>query len=482
MNAQPKRILLIAYFNSHLPQFLELVRFFHEKIDCVCTLLYVNDVETLQPAKLQAFLQRNCEVIDRNGEDIISEQLAGRRAEERENNSNPKHRSRIFQFIKRVPLVVDAYRFIQHMRDGAAFFLQLRAYKRLASEELQRLKPTIICLPEENTLLHTATYTTQASQRSIPMVVFPYTIANATEFAESNFANSDLWVSASIWNRVVAKAFKRWAYIYRGRTLLLQTWPRILVTELLRLAPPDPWIMNSGFAKTIAVESSHMMRYFLENNISASKLSLVGSLSDDKLRHGLNNRPTSKASLIARLGLDPKKPIMLVALPPPWFPRAECDFPTFEALVDFWMKALQSQERYNVLVHLHPRLRYEDIKYIEKQGVRIAQGDIVEYIPLADLYVANISATIRWAIACGIPVINYDVYKWKFHDYASAGGVVTIDTQHDFVEQIQKCANDIGYYNQLANRQRACAHEWAILDGFSGDRLLKLLDKLGAQQ
>ncbi len=34
-------------------------------------------------------------------------------------------------------------------------------------------------------------------------------------------------------------------------------------------------------------------------------------------------------------------------------------------------------------------------------------------VPLCSLYVASVSATIRWAIACGKPVVNYDVYRFE---------------------------------------------------------------------
>ena len=60
--------------------------------------------------------------------------------------------------------------------------------------------------------------------------------------------------------------------------------------------------------------------------------------------------------------------------------------------------------------------------------MRIAARKTSELVPLCDLYVASVSSTIRWAIACGKPVVNYDVYRYRYTDFISLDGVLIIDS------------------------------------------------------
>ena len=123
----------------------------------------------------------------------------------------------------------------------------------------------------------------------------------------------------------------------------------------------------------------------------------------------------------------------------------------------------------------------EDIQYIEQWGVKIARDNTAALIPLCDVYVASISATIQWAIACGKPVLNYDVYRYHYNDYLGVDGVIAVEDREQFLAALRQLTGDPAYYREIAARQAGFAERWGKLDGRAGERLLQLFERLGAQ-
>src|SRR5262249_17822831 len=146
-------------------------------------------------------------------------------------------------------------------------------------------------------------------------------------------------------------------------------------------------------------------------------------------------------------------------------------------LLDFWVKTLAAWNReFNVVLKINPRYRREEFTYLEKFGVSIAPNDTIELVPLADIYVASILSTLRWAAACGIPSINYDVYHYRYGDFAEAPGIVHVERKNAFVGEVARMVQDETYWSELQRKQIADAPHWALMDGNSTDRLVQLFN------
>ena len=122
------------------------------------------------------------------------------------------------------------------------------------------------------------------------------------------------------------------------------------------------------------------------------------------------------------------------------------------------------------------------MRHIETANVRIAARRTSELVPLCDLYVASVSSTIRWAIACGKPVINYDVYRYRYTDFLNLDGVLVIEEQSEFREIVRRLDNEPDELAQLRERQEAVAPRWGFLDGRCSDRILQLLEQYRRQR
>lgn len=353
------------------------------------------------------------------------------------------------------------------------FYHQTKLARKLVAEN----RPDVVILPESNIAYATASLTRAAHRRQVPVLIVPFTIANASELAEAYWHNSDYGMGPRL-NRFVAKWFPKWLLTYKGRRILPVRGAQIIAMELFRLSPPLPWIINSGDIDAIAVESERMRDYYLKAGLPALKLAEIGSLVDDVLFRGKEHAATMRARLYEELGLSGELPLLLCALTPDQIRagRAGCDFSSYADLIEFWLKTLADVCNYNVIVKLHPRMKIEDFSFIEQYGLKISKWDTADLIPLCDLYVASVSATIRWAISCAKPVVNYDVYRFRYQDFSNVKGVITVEEQQDFIDTLKRICNDASFLAEITSAQALEAPRWANLDGRSSTRMLQFID------
>jgi hypothetical protein len=360
--------------------------------------------------------------------------------------------------------------------------LNLRTQNKTAENLLKRHAPDILILPLEALGHVSANFARVSEGMGIPCAIVPYTVPiNIGEVCERwceglYYKNYGL---SNFTNRWIAKYYSNWVYEYKGRKLLRLTAAQILATEWVGMAPSKPWMAGGmKYARAIAVENSAMYDYYLKEGFSEDKLKITGALVDDILADGMQNVTEKRRLLCRELKLPEDKPILLSSMPADFVYREACDFRSFSDLAEFWIKALASMTSYNIVIRLHPSLSFNECQYLEKWGIKISRRDTASLMPLCKLFVTTVSATIRWAIACGIPVVNYDVYRFRYHDYDEAQGVLTIEESDEFLNIIRTIDLDPSFYEDLAKRQLTHAHRWGKLDGRTGHRMLALFENL----
>jgi hypothetical protein len=364
-------------------------------------------------------------------------------------------------------------------------FTAVRAIARQARELyrarhiIKTERPDLVVLAEDGVAYETAALIKAAHEQGIPAVILPFTVCNALEPAETFFHNPAY--SLERWsNRLVGSLYPRWVFAHRGRRLLRMPAAQVLAKEWWGLAPPLPWQMNSGAADAVAVESPFMEAYYRREGLPPEKLITTGTLADDVLAEARLNAAERRKEICAELGFASDRRLILCALPPDQFKisGSQADAPNYATLVQVWVQALAALPGCNIVVRLHPRMSYEAYKYIETWGVRISQHDTASLVPLCDLFVASVSATIRWAIACGKPVLNYDVYRLRWTDFDDAPGVLRVEDRQAFVETLRMLVTDEAFFNDVRARQQADASRWGRLDGCAHHRILECFDHL----
>ena len=348
---------------------------------------------------------------------------------------------------------------------------------------IRQEKPAILVLALDIAPYDTAVFVKAAHKEHIRAVVVASLVGLGEEWAEvyqyDPTRNMQRWP-----NRFAGALYPRWVHEHKGRKFLLMPAGPLLAREWLGLAPPLPWIVGSGYADAIAIENEVMYQRGVLAGLPPDQLVLTGWVAQDVMAETLKQATGRRAALYRRLNLPLGRPMILSALTPPYHGRKRPNpvFQNYGEFVQFWVQSLVAIEGYNVVISLHPSMKYEDMAYIEQWGVRIARQRTPDLVPLCDIYVASQCTTISWAIACGKPVIIYDVGRYRFALlYAGVEGVITVEEKEEFLSVLQRLTKDPAFYAEVAARQAACAGQWGQLDGQAGQRMLQLFDRLVEQ-
>ena len=354
--------------------------------------------------------------------------------------------------------------------------VELEQSRRRIRAVLARFDLALVVLGGDMVGYDTSIWIQECHRRGIKVALVPSTMSDGLEQAEVYYHDPTHQLSGL--NRVAARLYPKWVREHRGKRLLRVPGGRVIAMELLGLAPPLPWIFNSGRADAIAIESQAMLKYYARCGITGEQLVVTGSLSDDVLAATKRDAAALREGVYRDLGLPPGRPMLLSPLPPDFLyvsgGRPECEFKTYPELVEYWISSLLAVTTHNIVISLHPSVRYQEMKHIESDRVKIGRQSTNSLVPLSDLYVASVSSTIRWAIACGIPVINYDVYRYRYKDYVDVSGVANTEDKQQFRTWLAQPS----LFEVLRAKQQANAPLWGTLDGKSGERMLAFFDRL----
>jgi hypothetical protein len=373
----------------------------------------------------------------------------------------------------RIPLLSDAVRLIKMLRAK-------RKELRWARETLSTHKPVLLAVTEDGVggpvpLVHTA------RRLGIPVLVIPYefsTLKQPVLSIRSGPRHKDHVINSAL-RRWVAARYPSWALTWEEEPLLRLPAMHVLSFEWLKMAPPQPWAVHGGEADRVAVESPAMQRHYLSLGMPPAKLTLTGALSDDNLYQHMLRRDETRRALFQELGWAEDSLFLLCSLPPDYTgKRQEACFSNYRDQLTFWIHTLRQLGRFKVLYQLHPAVTDAEKNFVASLGVPVTTQDPAALIPCCDLFITSVSSIIRWAIACGKPVINFDVYRFDYDDYRDVPGVLTVNETAAFEAEISKLTPCSGYLQDLTDKQRASVKEWGMLDGSSGSRMLEIMQKL----
>jgi hypothetical protein len=343
---------------------------------------------------------------------------------------------------------------------------------------LGKINPDVIVLFEDNVSDFTRLVGAAASRRNIPYVVLPTTIPNPRE-AASFFRASTAHTLTGTVARWVAHRWPQWKYDFDGHVMLRLTPPEIIAMRVLGLDCPTPWILNSGQAAAICVEGPATKRIYQRFGVDARQLADTGSVVDDVLFEVSRDCIERRVALMRDFGIRPGRMLVVVAFPPNQFAArwtSTFEYASFEQLVDGWLQALSPLlGSVDILISPHPRLDPAALKPLQAVGCHVFENPTEELVPLADIFVASISATIRWALALGIPVINYDCYRYRYDDFKPAPGMLLVEDQTAFGLALRRLCTSSTAYAELREKQQADGFNWGFIDGQFSARFRDLL-------
>lgn len=370
-----------------------------------------------------------------------------------------------------------------------AFELQEK-YKRVArnvqviDKILRHHEPQTVILPIESVGYFFDPVFSLAKMKKISIITIPFCHvrinSTAKWFIEQPFDIFLQFDADLLFNRLVAKKFPGWVYRYGNKRILRANIGWILASERYHTAKADPWIDNSGYTDAVALESPHDLQYYAESKVNQQTLRVIGSLQHDTMFALLARREQARTELCRELNIPyDRGTVILLALPEDFDfgGRQGCEYEKHEDVVKALIQPFAGG-KHRIIFTLHPRLHYDRVKTVETDTAKIATRSISELLPCADLFVTVPSAAIRLAVACGVPVLSYDLFQFKDNDYWEAGGIVTVNSYQGYAETAERVLNNAEYLKELKSRQTAISPLWGKMDGLVRERYLTLLKEL----
>lgn len=372
-----------------------------------------------------------------------------------------------FKYIPLTKSFSSLFLFFQNTLDHIA---QLKNKLHKIESLIEKNDIDIIILGEENILLDTFIY--KKAARKKPVYIYPYTIPNPMEMAGgAAFSCSSL----SLKGRLLRSLTGRFTRNFNEKNYLLIHPHKILAFLCMGYLPKNPWVLNDDTADLVFLESQKMAQLYMKLGSEKNRLAVIGSFNDDILYRVFVEKDSAQAQLEQKYHLT-HKPIVLVAFPPDQFPRAEAEYLTYSELIQAFAKALLPYlKNYNIVISKHPRIK-ASLDFMKNQGFVIADESTIQLVPMAHLYIASASATIRWAIASSIPVINYDLYRYHYEDYQDSSAVINIESLALFEQKLDETLNHPQFHHELSIQQKKVASEWGLIDGQFTERFLNILN------
>jgi glycosyltransferase involved in cell wall biosynthesis len=321
-----------------------------------------------------------------------------------------------------------------------------------------------------------------AQEAGIVVLVLPYEISGREDFVnyveEKRREGRLLTLGDSDDDRRVAERHPNWILPTSYGDVVIYPSHFILAREIAGLGVPDPWTTHGGTADYLAVGSESMREHYRREGLPEEKLIGLGSPYCDAMSDVLAADATAARAFAQATKIVPGRTRILISLPPSYHETrpGTSEFPTYEAMCRATVDACLSVPGAEVTLSIHPATPPEQQALLRRMDVTIFPEWVIRLIPRHDIFVTTFSSTIRWALACGKPVINYDAYQFRLEAFREARAMTTVRRTADLATQLTALADD-ETFARAAQRAAADSHNWGSLDGQNTRRIVKFLKR-----
>lgn len=306
---------------------------------------------------------------------------------------------------------------------------RLEGAKRQALEIIDREKPTaVFSISDRNHDYLESALLLAARQRRVK-VVLPYVAHYDKEYAIGYRKDGQGRLQKEFNPFYPFNLYKIWSFFRFRRQLYKGAFfqaPYLLgAHRRAGTLSSYPWWAGNGLSDIVCVNSRHTHDIFLENHVPEKKLTLVGDVYYDVLVERYMEKDALKSEYMSRYGFDPEKKMVVLAMPQFAEQGLLGEAAHWESING--LMAELDKSGCNILVSLHPRMNPKEYSFIEEKfQCRIAEERLAEFLVVADVFVAQVSSTVVWAVLCGIPVVVLDHLSLNknFYDYLNTVNVV----------------------------------------------------------
>ncbi len=253
----------------------------------------------------------------------------------------------------------------------------------------------------------------------------------------------------------------------------------ILAWEGVGASVARPWNVYGSEADIFLAPSEQYAEHVVHEGFAADRVRVAGSVNGDVIWHGLKMDDNVRAAFRIPRKINENSTKVLLAMPPSYHPtRGEfTEFPAsylelVKGLVQFRGSGVE------LTVSVHPSTAPDDKAVFSQLNIPVIWGNVIPNIPRHDILISDFSSVIRWATACGKPVVNYDFYNFNLAAYEDLPGVLTMRKHQEYEDLIKRLVQDDQFYRETASAQIEFAERWGVIDGRFIDRLMQYVDDM----
>ncbi len=359
------------------------------------------------------------------------------------------------------------------------WYFRYRRHYQSCCKLIKSLSPDMVLLSVDAAHYDSGAWIKASAEAGLPSALIPFAMADRENLAEDRlplFSHQGYLPE----NMLLKAIYPKWGCSFHGRSLVALPAAQALAKQLLGVVMSDPWVYNGSGASLILLESEYALDQLVNQQADPSRMVVTGRIAHDEISKSLSSCNELRERVADRYGMDPKKPIVAAALTPDKFDAFghQTEFSSYREMVEFWVDLLSGGGERQVLVSVHPSDSPDQVQYIERGMVRICGETLSTIIPISDLYVTDCSATTRLASACGVPVLDYDLYHFNLSFNRVGGGSVHVDSKEQFVIEWERIWQHEKRLDELRVLQRENAAHFALLDGHAEKRIVDCIKKL----
>lgn len=257
--------------------------------------------------------------------------------------------------------------------------------------------------------------------------------------------------------------------------------PEVIFAMLSLDAPiQNPWIVHGGMSDVLCAENEIGLIQYREEKIPEQKLRLTGSPYCDTLVNAANSDPAASVALRRPQRITPGLTRILVSWPPSYhetYPGRN-EFDDYTSMTLNILLAIQALPGVEVTISLHPACPAELASTISAQGLAVTEEYLISLFGLHDIFVTYFSSTIRWALAAGKPVVNYDAYGLELSIYGEEPGFVNTASKTELLNALTALVTSEETFSRTSAEQIAVADRWGVLDGRCCERIMSEMEAL----
>lgn len=371
---------------------------------------------------------------------------------------------------------------LRTFRESASVIGYHAANVEAASSVLQKVTPTAVVVSEDgiSANLH---FMTAVRELGVPCIDIPYGYGVRKDLEidlERKQDSGELRMATGAEGAALRIVAPQW--IKKGRFSGAVMFPQhfILGMEAVGITVRDAWMIHGGLADRLCAEGSATLARYKDEGMADSKLVLTGSPYCDEMVEALKGDERAKNALRRPRRISEGALRVLASWPPSYHgSRANhCEFGSYEEMTLKVLGMVRDIPGVELTVSLHPAATTAIRDLLLSAGINVSDEYVIALIPRHDVFVTYYSSTIRWAIAAGKPVINYDAYNLDLDIYDSAKGFRSTTRARELQAMLAELASQPRVFETLASGQCESAPNWGLLDGRCTERIGHEIEKL----